>query len=505
MSNEIVAPPDPSVNSTPTEANTKKESVLALSREGLTQAQIAKTLQLHPSNVSRILKAAGSDISPDFAMLPTSNKVAWCDVAQLQENGKVASCDVAQLQTKIRQERQDSRGCATSTLEPTFPPDNHLTLANKLAHELRHFCEVQRTPWGWRSQCPVTSCRDHYPGLNFCFAGAGEQVVVRCDSFCKEHERQDVLDHLLESIPWVFERTLVGVSPLPPSQRRSVDALDFLQERIPAPAPLLSPWITEESTSMIYAKTGVGKTWLALFMAHAIATGGELLKWKAKEPQRILYVDGEMSQSDMHNRLALIFAKQKPERDMFGLLCNSRSKEGLLDLSTTEGQSAVENELGDAKVLFLDNITTLFRSGAENEAESWASAERWLMSLRNRRLAVVLLHHSGKNGTQRGTSRREVALNNILRLHGNEGDDCSFEVHFDKARNLTSKDKKTFKASLLTDESGSTVFARSESYSSRKEEILSLREQGLGIREMARKLGIDVAYVSRVLKAAKEL
>jgi hypothetical protein len=384
-----------------------------------------------------------------------------------------------------------------------FPPDDNLVAA-KLAHELRHFCEVQRTPWGWRSQCPVTSCRDHYPGLNFCFAGVGEQVVVRCDSFCKEHERQDVLDHLLEPIPWVFERMLGVPSPLPPSQRRSVDALDFLQERIPAPAQLLSPWITEESTSMIYAKTGIGKTWLALFMAHTIATGGELLKWKAKEPHRVLYVDGEMSQSDMHNRLDLIFAKRQPERGLFGLLCNSRSKEGLLDLSTEEGQSAVENELGDAKVLFLDNITTLFRSGAENEAESWACAERWLMSLRNRRLAVVLLHHSGKNGTQRGTSRREVALNNIIRLHGNEGDDCSFEVHFEKARNLTSKDKKPFKASLITDGTGHTFFAYDEIYGSRKEEIIALQEQGLGVREIARKLGIDVAYVSRVLKTARE-
>jgi hypothetical protein len=157
-------------------------------------------------------------------------------------------------------------------------------------------------------------------------------------------------------------------------------------------------------------------------------------------------------------------------------------------------------------VLFLDNITTLFRSGAENEAESWASAEEWLMSLRNRRLAVVLLHHSGKNGTQRGTSRREVALNNIVRLQSKdfEEEGCSFEFHFEKARNLTPKDKKPFKATLMVDNVGDTIFARSELYSSRKEEILSLQEQGLGVREIARKLGIDATYVSRILKSVKE-
>lgn len=383
-----------------------------------------------------------------------------------------------------------------------LPEDNHVSQAEILARELSLFSEVEKTSWGWRSQCPVTSCRDNYSGSSFVFANAGDQLVVRCNAFCKDSEVREALDRLLEPVLFIFERDSKEPTHLPPNQRRSFDALDFSVEKIPPPVAFLSPWVTEESLSMIYAKTGLGKTWLALAMANAIATGSDLLKWKCSEPRRVLYVDGEMSQSDMHKRVNLLFATRKPEQGMFGLLCNFRSKEGLLDLSTPEGQDMVEAELGHAKVLFLDNITTLFRNRGENEAESWASAERWLLSLRARRLAVVLLHHSGKSGSQRGTSRREIVLNNIVRLNTADSEDegCSFEVHFEKARDLTTKDKKPFKANLTTTELDRTVFVWSELRGAMKEEALALHAQGLKVREIGRKLGINSGSVSRYLQ-----
>jgi hypothetical protein len=52
---------------------------------------------------------------------------------------------------------------------------------------------------------------------------------------------------------------------------------------------------------------------------------------------------------------------------------------------------------------------------------------------------VLLIHHAGTNGRQRGTSRREDALDTLIALKRPEDyspeQGARFEVHFEKLRN----------------------------------------------------------------------
>ena len=59
------------------------------------------------------------------------------------------------------------------------------------------------------------------------------------------------------------------------------------------PDMLLDPIISEKSLSMIYAKRGVGKTYFALNIAIALATGTSFLSYKTKQASPVLYVDEE--------------------------------------------------------------------------------------------------------------------------------------------------------------------------------------------------------------------
>ena len=77
---------------------------------------------------------------------------------------------------------------------------------------------------------------------------------------------------------------------------------DFVACDLPPRPVLLAPWLTKSTLAMIHAKTGVGKTWLSLSIAHAVATGGYLLKWPAPEPRKVVYLDGEMSGAMMQDR-----------------------------------------------------------------------------------------------------------------------------------------------------------------------------------------------------------
>lgn len=41
--------------------------------------------------------------------------------------------------------------------------------------------------------------------------------------------------------------------------------------------------------------------------------------------------------------------------------------------------------------------------------------QTWLLALRRRAIASLVLHHSGKGGDRRGTSKREDVMTQVLR------------------------------------------------------------------------------------------
>jgi RecA-family ATPase len=65
---------------------------------------------------------------------------------------------------------------------------------------------------------------------------------------------------------------------------------------------LLGDWFCEGDLGFIFAFRGVGKTWLAMAIAHALSKGGKLGDWQAPEPVKVLYVDGEMPADLMRDR-----------------------------------------------------------------------------------------------------------------------------------------------------------------------------------------------------------
>ena len=95
----------------------------------------------------------------------------------------------------------------------------------------------------------------------------------------------------------------------------------------------------------------------------------------------------------------------------------------------------------------------LFRSGSENESESWQEAQEWALDLRRRGKSVLFVHHAGKSGHQRGTSKKEDILDAVIILK--HPDDyqpeqgARFEVKFDKARHFSGEDACSFQAHLI--------------------------------------------------------
>ena len=198
---------------------------------------------------------------------------------------------------------------------------------------------------------------------------------------------------------------------------KAVTIEEFFQMKLPPREMLLGPWLPSQGLVMVFAGRGVGKTYFALAAAYAVASGGQFLKWEAPKARRVLYVDGEMPGVVMQERLAGIVGASDKEApgDFLRLITPDLQEYGIPDLATPEGQERIEQQLAGAELVVLDNLSTLCRSGAENETESWGVVQEWALSLRRRGISVMYVHHAGKSGQQRGTSAREDVLDSVVR------------------------------------------------------------------------------------------
>jgi putative DNA primase/helicase len=229
----------------------------------------------------------------------------------------------------------------------------------------------------------------------------------------------------------------------PPFQAVGIN--DFLALDIPPREMLLAPILPERSLAMLYAPRGLGKSWLALSIGLAVASGAPLLRWSAPRQRNVLYVDGEMPLVSLQERLKAIsvpFGTDIPN-DGFRILAADQV-DGGINLSTEHGQRSLEPLLEDVDLLILDNLSTLCTATSESASDAWVPIQNWLLMLRRRGIAALLVHHAGTNGRQRGTSRREDALDSVIALRRPEDysseQGARFEIHFEKLRNRVEGD-----------------------------------------------------------------
>ena len=301
------------------------------------------------------------------------------------------------------------------------------------------------------------------------------------------------------------------VVKIPTDERlRVISVEDFLAVQIPPREFLLPPWLPSQGVVMVYSERGVGKTHFALGIAYAVACAGRFLHWEAPKARRVLYIDGEMPAVAMQERLAGIVAASEKvaPTDFLRLITPDLQETGIPDLSDPGGQAAVDRHLDGVEFLVLDNISTLFRGGVENEAESWTPVQEWVLKLRQRRVSTMFVHHAGKGGQQRGTSRREDILDTTIRLKRpadyQAADGARFEIHFDKARGLCGEDARPVEARMETRD-GKAFWTTKDMDERLTERVAECLNSGQSSREAAQELGVTKSTISRHKKKAAGL
>ena len=207
----------------------------------------------------------------------------------------------------------------------------------------------------------------------------------------------------------------------------------------------------------IFAFRGTGKTWLALAMAQALSTGGKLGDWQAPAPVKVLYVDGEMPPDQMRDRCKGLEASNDNLQFLNHEILFERTGK-VLNIADAEVQRAITAHCvsTSVKVVILDNLSSLACGMKENEADSWELVNPWLLDLRRRKIAVVIVHHAGRSGEMRGTSKREDNVFWIIALDDarNNADDkrgARFVSRFTKPSRNTQEEIPPLEWHLVTD------------------------------------------------------
>lgn len=267
-------------------------------------------------------------------------------------------------------------------------------------------------------------------------------------------------------------------------------------------------WLKSRSINMVHAPRGTGKSLFALeLVARASQGAGKFLAWDVKRKWNCVYIDGEMSLSQLKERyqdLGIIeqnFILISQE----WLIVNGVHAD--LNLATQEGQFLFDTLIEDLRksglppdLIVFDNVSALCAGVDQYNPLEWEPVNRWLIRKRHDGLSIILVDHAGKDPTRgsRGTSAKEDPLDVIVSLTPlDDSGGCHFRVEFTKTRSKKAGASK-IEARLVNGR-----FVISDAAEGNLDRIKELIRTGVDKQSlMAKELGISEARVSQLIHAA---
>lgn len=226
---------------------------------------------------------------------------------------------------------------------------------------------------------------------------------------------------------------------------RILSALDLLTTDYPDPVWAV-PGMIPEGLTVLAGKPKIGKSWLLMALAVAIAAGGRAFGSLPVEQGPVLYIGMEDSQRRLQDRLGKVLAGSAAPADLY-MVDSWRH----LDQGGTDDLDRAVGEYGLRAVILDTYVKVKPRSGGRNMYDEDSDAASHLQELGQRSgVAVIASHHlnqtnnedwterfSGSSGligvadTLAGIFRDRGEPDAVLRLVGRDIEEVDLALRFD--------------------------------------------------------------------------
>jgi RecA-family ATPase len=212
----------------------------------------------------------------------------------------------------------------------------------------------------------------------------------------------------------------INDKPLKTLSAKALLALD-----LPVRKALVYPWLREGESAMLYAATGAGKSMVALSMALGVAGRGKMMEyWDCPTPTKVLYVDGEMPLDDIQARMRWMLTTAGGDvetclENLHFLARNGQERLEFVDIASDWSRDEILKIIkeNDIRLVIFDNLSTLSKIENENDSSCFIEPLEFLLKLKQRGIACVLVHHANKGGLAfRGSTKLAATFEVIVRL-----------------------------------------------------------------------------------------
>jgi len=214
-------------------------------------------------------------------------------------------------------------------------------------------------------------------------------------------------------------------------------ASDLLASPPPPREWLLNEFLPKKIVASVIAAGGTGKSFLAMHIAVALASGSSLFsKYVATAPTKVVFISGEDDKIELQRRLHSVTQGMPPSlvksissniqfidlADSFELF-TYKPPSGEVNMTSVPGDlvNAIKQKVGDEVGLVIVDPVSRFRGGEENSAGDTTRFVQALQYIRDQLNATVLtLHHVNKgaktNGSTQNNARGSSAFIDGVRL-----------------------------------------------------------------------------------------
>lgn len=196
----------------------------------------------------------------------------------------------------------------------------------------------------------------------------------------------------------------------------SISAADFMTLDIPNTRWLVDGIWQEHALGFVSGAPKAYKSFLALDLAFAVATGGHFLsRYATSEARSVMYVQMESSRPAFRDRVRSVASRFPGDKSLLRLITN----EPVL-LEDPAWVERIENELEAYRpsLLILDPLASL-TSGDENSSQEMGALIRLFRAWRDRLgCAICVVHHTGKGYEKSGSKRSGEKMRGSSALHG---------------------------------------------------------------------------------------